>query len=261
MRSNVMDILKVSCLLLALTFVGCSDDDDPAVDPPEEEVEVPVPSFTFGAGSDSLGHEHTVVGDPVMDGSTMTFNSGEEVGNNGCGKPGGDYIMLDTLGPIWENGFSVAAWVEFEENRYYERIIDFGNGWGENGGMNITFSRRGSDNDLVLTSWIDSDSLTNREKGRLAAWDAIVNNKDKLYVGTISPSGEMKIYVDGELVAEKADGHPVANVQRNRNYIGHSNWCSEDPDFKGTMRGVYIYNKPITAEEVKALFARGSEAN
>lgn len=255
MRSIVMNIWKIPCLLLALAIVGCSEDDDTYVEPPDE---VPSPDFSIGSGTDSSAHEFEVIGNPTVDGSVYTFNADGETKNE-CDRPGGDYIQLDTLEAIWENGFSVAAWVEFQENRYYERIIDFGNGWGENGGMNITFSRRGSANDLAFTSWIDSDSLVNREKGRLVAWDAIVNNENMLYVGTISPSGEMKIYVNGELVAEKADGHPVANVQRNKNYIGHSNWCTVDADFKGVMRGVYIYNEPITAGQVKALYEAGSE--
>lgn len=244
--------------MLALIFAACSEDDDPSVEEEEEEeeevvVDPPAPLLSFSGTSESTGIGFEIIGDPAVNGKAYTFNATDE--DNGCGMPGGDYIKLDTLDAIWENGFSVGAWVEFQDNeRYYERIIDFGNGWGENGGMNITLSRLARSTDLVFTSWIDSDSLVNREKGRLIARDVIVNGESVFYAGTISPSGEMKIYVNGEVVAEKAGGHPVANVARNNNFIGHSNWCQEDYDLKGVVDGMYIYNRAITAAEVRAVY-------
>ncbi|MBL6449755.1 LamG domain-containing protein [Fulvivirga sp. 29W222] len=245
-------VLRILYLALAIAIAGCSEEDDPSIDP-EEVVDPPIPSLSFATSSDSTRISFDVVGDPEIMGTRYTFNLTDE--NNGCGMPGGDYVKLDTLESIWSNGFAIAAWVEFKDKaRYYERIIDFGNGWGEHGGMNITLSRLARSTDLVLTSWIDSDSLTNREKGRLIARDAIVDGVTQLYAATISPSGEMKIFVNGMLVAEKANGHPVANVVRNQNYIGHSNWCEEDYDLKGTVDGVYIFNRVITPEEVSALY-------
>lgn len=253
MKSHVYT-LRILCLALAVLIAGCSEEDDPSADPGEEEiVDPPTPSLSFATPSDSTGIPFEVIGDPEVNGTKYTFNMVDE--DNGCGMPGGDYIQLDTLEPMWDNGFAVAAWVEFrDEERYYERIIDFGNGWGENGGMNVTLSRLARSSDLALTSWIDSDSLTNREKGRLIARDVIVNGETLFYAATISPTGEMKLYVNGEIVAEKADGHPVANVARNQNFIGHSNWCQEDYDFKGSVDGMYIYNRAITSEEVRALY-------
>lgn len=248
-------LLQIMCLIGALFIMGCSDDEGTDAVEPDEEIVLPSPTYSIG-GADSTAFGFEVVGDPIIDGNSYTFNSTDE--DNGCGQPGGDYIKLNTLAPIWENGFSFAAWVEFEEERYFERIFDFGNGWGENNGMNITFSRLAKSNSLALTSWIDSDSTINREKGRLIARDVIVNNQSQLYTATISPSGEMKIYVNGELVAEKTDGHRVENIERKLNYLGHSNWCQVDPDFKGTMKAVYIFDKPITAGEVKALYQHGS---
>ncbi|ELR72990.1 hypothetical protein C900_00492 [Fulvivirga imtechensis AK7] len=255
MKSNIY-WLKMLCLALAFMIAGCSDDDGNEVEP-EEEIVLPDPTFSFGTDSDSTELDFELIGDPELRGdNAYVFNATDE--DNGCGQIGGDYIKLDTLGAIWEKGFSIAAWVEFQEERYFERIVDLGNGWGEHGGMNISFSRLARSNSLALTSWIDTDSTTNREKGRLIARDVIVNNKMMHYAASISPSGEMKIYINGELAAEKADGHPVANVQRNKNYIGHSNWCQLDPDFKGVMKGIYLFNKPITSGEVKALYQKGS---
>ena len=262
-------------MTFAVAFAGCSEEDDPTIDNPsgqgggdgdgngdggeEEEVDPPTAFITFGVNG-ATGIEFDVVGAPQVNGNRYMFNANDQ--DNGCGQPGGDYIELDTLEAVWQDGFSIAAWVEFkEENRYFERIIDFGNNWGEKNGMNITFSRLARSSDLVLTSWIDSDSLTNREKGRVIARKAIVNNQSTFYAATISPTGEMKIFVNGVMVAEKSAGHPVANVRRTKNYIGHSNWCEEDYDLKGEVDGMYIYNKAITPAEVKAVYKLKAGAN
>lgn len=255
MTSKTTLFWKLLFLLPFFFMAACSEDDGendikPDDDDPVKETEVPEAFLNFtGSSGDNSGAQ--TVGDPSQDGESLTFNETDE--DNGCGQPGGDYIQLPTLGAVWENGFTVAAWVKFTEVRNYERIIDFGNGSGEEGGMNITFSRFAETNDLILTSWINSNSQENRTKGRVNAKDAIKNNEMVFYAGTISPEGEMKIFVNGVKVAEKQDGHPVANVSRSSNFIGHSNWCSEDPDFKGIIDDVQVFNKVLTETEIAAM--------
>lgn len=175
-------------------------------------------------------------------------------GNNGCNQLGGEYVQMPIIGKVWEKGFSVAAWIEFQENRNYERILDMGNGLGETNGRNITFSRDKETNDLVLTSWINSDSVYNRIHGRLVAKNAIVNGELQHYVATISPEGIMRIFVNGDKVAERTDGHAVLNIVRERNYIGHSSYCYLDPDLKGIIDDFRIYNVDLTEQEIKELY-------
>jgi len=180
------------------------------------------------------------------------FLFNQNPGSNGCGQPGGEYVQLPPLGAIWGGGFTVCAWVRFDLVSYYERIIDFGNGSGDSGGMPIWFGREGSSNNLTLESWINSNGTTNRTLGRLVAPNAITNGSIEYYCATIS-GDTMRIYVNGVLKAEKK-GHPILNVSRSRNFIGRSNWCSNDPDFKGFMDEVRIYNRALTEAEINNLY-------
>ncbi|MCA6074603.1 LamG domain-containing protein [Fulvivirga sedimenti] len=172
----------------------------------------------------------------------------------GCEESPSSYMTIDSIGPIWNDGFSVVAIVEFSENRYFERIIDFGNGPGEQEGFNVTLSRLQESNSLAFTSWINSDSLLNRTRGRVVAADVIENGQPMFIAGTISENGVMAIYVDGVRINRKSNGHPVINIPRTSNFIGRSNWCDEDPDFKGRIETLMIFNKDLSSNEVTALY-------
>lgn len=264
-------LLKYTFLIFAfLTFLGCSNDDGAGDIIPEEEEPVENgPEIIYddylvahyeldGNVEDASPNQFdaSLVGEfnPVdgMVGTAIFLN--EVDGVNECGKAGGSFVALPDIGEIWEDGFSVTAWTMFKENRKFERIIDIGNGWGEDGGLPITLSRNDTLNDLVLTSWIDSNPVTNRQKGRLIAEDVIKNGELQFFAATISPSGEMKIYVDGELVAKKGDGHAIMNVARSENFIGHSNYCEEDNDFRGVMDEVRLYKINLSAEEINKIY-------
>lgn len=105
---------------------------------------------------------------------------------------------------------------------------------------------------MTLESWISSDANQNRTTGRLVAENAITNGQIEFYCATIE-NQTMRIYVNGQLVAQK-EGNMIANVARSQNFIGHSNWCFADPDFKGFMDEVRLYNRALTAEEIRLLY-------
>ena len=212
---------------------------------------------------DASGNENhaTVIGAPdcvkgVVN-KAFVFNTTPQ--GNGCGLPGGEYIQLPTMGPIWEAGITVCAWADFRANNNYERIFDFGNGSGESGGHPIWFGRVGTSQDLALESWINSSTNINNSTGRLVATGAANLESIEFYCATIE-GNTMKIYVGGELVAEK-EGHPILNVERANNFLGHSNWCNNDPDFKGFMDEVRIYNRALSAEEIRGLYGCQDESS
>jgi len=233
----------------------------PACPPPMEDTTNGLAGYyTFcdcTAHDNSINHrDGTVVGTPrcirgIRD-NGFEFNE-TPGGNNGCGLAGGQYIKLPPLGAIWADGFTVCAWVRYDEIQSYERIIDFSNNTGEAGGMPIWFGREGNSNNLTFESWISADGGFNRSTGRLTAVNAITNGNIEYYCATIS-GDTMRIYVNGNLVAEKQHGNPIANVARTNNYIGHSAWYCNDPDFKGFMDEVRIYNRALSPEEIQSLF-------
>ena len=69
----------------------------------------------------------------------------------------------------------------------------------------------------------------------------------------------MTLYIDGDAVQQKI-GHEVKNVVRTHNFIGHSNWCEFDTDFKGTLDEIYVYNRDLAGSEIKALMSGGCTA-
>lgn len=213
-------------------------------------------SFCDCSATDHSGNNHDamLIGNPVCRNGIkgQGFQLNTNAGINDCGQRGGDYIRMPELESIWDGGFSVCAWVQFENKANYERIVDIGNGNGESGGLPLWFGREGNSDNLTLESWVDADPETNRSTGRLVAQNAITNGQIEFYCATID-NRTMSIYVNGELVAQK-EGHPIRNVRRTENFIGRSNWCGADPDFAGFMDEVRIYNRPLSAEEIRLLY-------
>jgi len=207
------------------------------------------------------GYNGIVHGSPVcvegVKGRALAFNVKRE-GDNGCGKRGGDFVSIPTLGGIWDRGVTVCAWAKFTEPRFFERIVDLGGGSGEEGGYPVFLGRLERSNKLVLESWVNSDGSLNRSRGRLS-YPAIEEGKFKFYCGVIrnlgGDRGKMELFVDGKLVAEK-EGNGVKNAVRARSFIGHSNWCFNDPDFKGVIDEVYLFNRPLTEGEIKELYSK-----
>ncbi|MEI6948380.1 LamG-like jellyroll fold domain-containing protein [Paraflavisolibacter sp. H34] len=200
------------------------------------------------------GRDGTVSGSPQcirgMRDHGLLLN--QNPGSNGCGQRGGEYIRLPQLGPIWSEGFTVCAWIRFDEIKNYERIFDFSNATGEAGGQPVWFGREGNSNNLTLESWIDANGSQNRSVGRLVAPNVITNGSIEYYCATIHDD-IMRIYVNGVKVAEKR-GNPIANVTRRNNFIGRSAWCTNDPDFKGFLDEVRVYNRALSPEEIMGLY-------
>ncbi len=97
-----------------------------------------------------------------------------------------DWITLPTFDKIWKNGITICSWAKFKEkNRYFERIVDFGNGNGDDGGTPIWFGREDKTNNLAFESWINDDPTMNREKGRIVKTNGIINEKFVFYCASI----------------------------------------------------------------------------
>jgi hypothetical protein len=201
-----------------------------------------------GYDGDMQGAPECVSG---VKGKALHFNKVDR--DNGCGQPGGDYILIPIIQAVWNSGFTVCAWAKFEEFRYHEKIMDLGNARGELGGLPVTFGRLMGAPSLFMESWINSDGSESRTTGRISGGE-IVNGTFRFYCGTINNSTKsMTLYVDGDQVQQKT-GHQIMNVPRTLNFIGHSQWCDGDPDFKGTLDEIYLYNRALSAPEIMALY-------
>lgn len=157
-------------------------------------------------------------------GKALHFNRID--GDNGFGRPGGDYVIVPTLPATFFEGFSGCAWAEFEENRHWERIFDFGNGATQD---NVLLARQGISNYLVSHSYNDAHFAYQVQS---TSFSAIANKAIKHYCVTIRRSdGMMALYINGDLVGQQTGG-AIRNVTRASNFLAHSNWPRNDPDFK-----------------------------
>lgn len=104
---------------------------------------------------------------------------------------------------------------------------------------------------MALSNWHTKDE---KSIYPLQVTNAIKNGELHHYSATISKTGVMKIYLDGNLIGQHKKGKPIANVARSSNYLGRSNWCAYDPDLKGFLGDVKIYNRDLSEAEIKALY-------
>ena len=151
-----------------------------------------------------------------------------------------DHVVLPPMSTDFSAGFTVMAWVDFGQPSNWERIVDFGNGAGID---NIVFARKGSSNDL---------SLVINGCGDITAPSSIIAGRHH-YAVTVSAAREAVIFRDGVAIQSDTLSCMPANVQRNVNYIGRSNW-SFDGYFDSEMDELKIYTGSLSPEYVTQVF-------
>ncbi|MEM7107175.1 MAG: LamG domain-containing protein [Bacteroidota bacterium] len=255
-------VIKLSGVVWIMTlFLSCSESDDitPDIDDQPSIGQNPVPTITINLDSlkstSIINFSATTLS---LNGNVQSFTSTDsltgflfnsEGGGINC-DPEGDFLQIDSIGPIWEEGLTVTAWVTFDDARNFERIIDFGNGRGPDFGQNIALSRRDTSNSIVFSHWINSNQS---DVQGVTAFDVITTGQSIFVAASISGEGLMSIYVNGELKNQN-DRQPLANVGRHSNFIGRSNWCELDPDFKGIIEDLNIFNYELSQDAVLELF-------
>ena len=75
---------------------------------------------------------------------------------------------------------------------------------------------------------------------------------------TVNSDGLMKIFKNGEFVAEFA-GHVPQEMKRTGQFVGRSHW-GNDQYFDGQMDDMLFYRRDLSAEEILRLFTGESTA-
>jgi hypothetical protein len=136
-------------------------------------------------------------------------------------------------------GFSFSFYANFgTQANSFERIIDFGNGAGNN---NIEVGREGTGTNLFVEAWNGTYS-----PGYCRATGAI-DTSWHFWVVTVG-GGYCNIYKDNTLVTNNAAYNtlPAAGSWSNM-YIGKSNWA--DAAFEGGIAELAFYNRALTSTE------------
>ncbi|MEY3500556.1 MAG: hypothetical protein RL308_2225 [Bacteroidota bacterium] len=148
-----------------------------------------------------------------------------------------NYASLPS-GTYFSGNFTIECWVKIATYTNWSRVIDFGNG-------------AGSNNVLLGTSVGTSGKPGFYVGGsQFQANDQIPLNQWTHLAATLS-GNTATIYING--VASGTATFPIpANVTRNSNYIGRSNWGWGDPAPNASFDDLRIWNVAKTGAEIQA---------
>jgi hypothetical protein len=171
----------------------------------------------------------------------------------------GDYVSLPSATYFAGGSFTIQSWVFVSQfQNKWERIVDFGSTSG--GGTSEVLVTTNAANTRSPGMQIGtsgplysgvSDELSTNE------WHFVVVTFDY----TSGATGTAKVYLDDVLKATGSQNVPT-NVTRTRNYIGRSNWWdagARDPDFKGGIGSLQIYNKALSTSEIHSNYVNTKE--
>ena len=150
-----------------------------------------------------------------------------------------DRIQMPEMNVDYSQGVTVGAWVHYNSFKNWSRIIDFGNGQGND---NILLANEGTTKNLLL------DVYQGATQNRIKADGKLELNQWVYVTVTVDGSGSSKVYKNGEEV-QSGLVHLPNNINRTKNYIGKSNW-SVDAYFHGKMSNLRLYNRALSPEEI-----------
>ena len=154
-----------------------------------------------------------------------------------------DYIDVPDGFADFTNGMTIFVVANFGTADTWERIIDFGNGQGNN---NIVLARNGISNDLTFEIYNGSTS-----QGKATLSNGVLNSTLASYAITIDGTN-CRIYRNGSLQTTVSYTSLPNNVTRTNNYIGRSNW-SADEYFQSQMGPVAIYDRTLSNNEISLM--------
>jgi len=200
-------------------------------------------------GADTMGaYNGTLMGAPLpvqvpgRIGGALDFESTQ-----------GNYVDLPDGMANFTNGITVAAWVKYESYSNWNRIIDFGNGAGNN---NIVLARRGGEPN---GRWEVFNTAGGTETHDFSN-NPLLNGQWYHVAATIAPGATnasvSTVYINGVPYDTKYDSTVPPNVTRVNNFIGESNWGGDD-FLDGIMDELLVYNRALGAGEVRALYNAG----
>ncbi|WP_160167686.1 DUF4347 domain-containing protein [Methylomonas sp. MK1] len=181
---------------------------------------------------------------------TFYSNPGQTTGPNGSGAldlAGGTSGQYGDISGITTGGaMTFAASVKFDSTGDWQRVFDFGQ-TDSTGIGNIYVGREWNTNNLTFT--IEKNGAYTY---RATAANAITNGSWLHFAATVDASGNMNLYVNGNLAASTA-GVALETGVRSNNFIGKSHWAG-DAAFDGAIDNFIVANGVMSAANVAALY-------
>lgn len=197
--------------------------------------------WTFDEGSGNVAHDASFNGGDGVLTNNPTWQAGESCRVGRClSFDGTNYVDGGNIEDFITSDFSIAAWVKKNVSGYYQTIVSKGDaGIGTNKGYRL---RVESGDTILFTVTGDTESALNTTSTITnGLWYHIVATKD---------SSVMKVYINGIEVGNMAA--PSGSISNSLHFmIGRQ---STDWYWRGSIDDVRIYNKALSATEVRNLY-------
>lgn len=170
----------------------------------------------------------------------------------------GQYLMFSgsTLAINTYPAISQEIWFTSKAaaNTGYTMLSYFGNTSGGQGYNYLSLSAARGDN--VSRAAISSGTYNGEKYVNTTEYD-----DGKLHhMVSIVRQDSIMLYVDGVLVGKTASGVALSTLSNSYAYLGKGGYTS-DPTWLGTISKFSLYNKSLTASEVKYLYQQGAESS
>lgn len=152
-----------------------------------------------------------------------------------------DNYLVAPAGVYFNGDYTISAWVKVGSVKNWARVIDFGNGPNSNNvilGASKTTS--GNPFTTVYRGAIITEDIGGSQKLPLNEW---------VYLVATLQGETATLYLNGNSIASARSQIPLGIVRYN-NYIGKSNWAS-DQQPEMSIKSLKIYNRALSPEEVK----------
>ncbi|MGB2824300.1 MAG: LamG domain-containing protein, partial [Phycisphaerae bacterium] len=157
-----------------------------------------------------------------------------------------DHLDLPAGFADFSRGVTVTVWARPASRKRWARFVDLGNGQGLD---NVIFSRSEASDDLGFQVYAGG------KMGKAIAPKVIESGKWQHLAAAQDDSGRVVFYKNGQKVGEAKVPVAAGAVVRKLNYIARSS-RSGDEYYEGLMDDIRIFNRGLTAREVKLICER-----
>ena len=148
-------------------------------------------------------------------------------------------------------GVTFSVWVKYDSFKHWSRVFDFGNGENNN---NILLAHYGTTSSGRFSHRVNSPTY------ELAGANLLINSWLHR-VGVIEGNGNMRLYLNGSLVASNTNTSVLPTLTRTQQFVGRSNW-SADGYLDGLIDDFRIYDRALSSDQISELYQMpGSDAD
>jgi hypothetical protein len=207
-------------------------------------------SFTDGdtAAVDSVGGMNgALTGTATISGNQLVMDGS-----------GGVNLPSNVLDPELQS-VTIEFWFETSTVVSWQRVFDFGETVGGNGGNTMFYTPTSGGNDSRFV--IGTNGAPSYSTGEDMVMGPVVAVNTPAHVACVYDGGahQIRLYQDGELLDTISTTMPLSGVSRVFAYIGDSVY-TVDPSFNGSIDEFRIYDTALTGEEILASYGEGPDA-